>query len=121
MKYKRETDKKFNIKVIHFKPDNTKIEVNVGDTDGEQRTLYNYDISDKTKLKEWAETEILKYRYEGWEGNLFTFLIPYCEPAMLANIIDENYGRNGNYYIEKVRTTVGNNGAKREIELGIKN
>ena len=119
LKYKRTEDKKIKIKVIHFKEDNTKIEVEAGDKDGEQRTLYNYDISDPVKLKEWAESEILKYRYEGFEGEVISFLIPYAEPAMIANIVDMDYNRNGNYFIESVRTTI-NRGVEREIGLGIK-
>ncbi len=53
------------------------------------------------------------------ESELNTFLLPYAEPCMLAEITDDAYSeRNGKYFIEAVRTTFGKQGARRRISLG---
>lgn len=53
------------------------------------------------------------------ESELNTFLLPYAEPCMVAEITDDAYSeRNGKFLIEAVRTTFGKHGARRRISLG---
>ena len=53
------------------------------------------------------------------ESELCTFLLPYAEPCMVAEITDDAYSeRNGKFLIEAVRTTFGAHGARRRINLG---
>ncbi len=120
LKYREAKDIKLKVKAIHIKKDNSKIEETAGDTDGEQRTLYFYELDDPKKLKERAEEEIKKYKYSGYEGSLTSFLVPQAVPAMTAQITDTQFGRKGSYFVEKVKTRFGTSGARREVHLGIK-
>lgn len=121
--YRSEDDILLKAKAIGIKKDNTKVVVDdVGDADGEQRTLYFYNVTDKSQLKKLAEEELKRLKYTGYEGDLTTFLYPYAEPLMVADLRDPQYGetRSGRYIIDSVNTEFGVYGARREVELGIK-
>ncbi|MCH5243412.1 MAG: hypothetical protein J1F29_00740 [Lentimicrobiaceae bacterium] len=54
------------------------------------------------------------------ESELTSFLVPYIEPCMIAEITDDAYSeRNGKFFVEAVKTTFGCYGARRRISLGI--
>ncbi|QKX04888.1 late control protein [Aquimarina sp. TRL1] len=121
LRYRREEDVRLMVKVIGVNKDNTKIEVVVGDTDGEQRTLHKYNVSDKGILKRIGQSELKNLKYTGYEGSLTSFLIPYVTRGMSVSVWDSNFPeRNGIYFVSKVTTTFGVNGARRKIELGRK-
>ena len=121
--YRSESDVLLQAKAIGIKKDNTKVVVDdVGDADGEQRTLYYYNVTDKAQLKKLAEEELKRLKFTGYEGDINTFLYPYAEPLMVADLIDPKYGesRAGRYIIDSVETEFGSYGARRKVELGIK-
>ena len=119
--YRTEDEIKIKVVAKSILKDNTKIEVEAGDKDGEQRTIIRYNIKDKAQLKQLAEDELKKLKFEGYEGNLTTFLVPYATHLMTANIEDPEYpSRSGKYVIDKVTTTYGTEGARRIIEPGLK-
>ena len=119
--FKKAEDIKYKVKAISLLKDNKKLEVEAGDTDGEQRTLYFRGITDENKLKERAEEEIKKYKYTGYQGTLITFGTPPAHFGMSAKITDNNYPtRGGDYYVESVKTVLGQSGFQRTVELGIK-
>lgn len=70
------------------------------------------------------QTDTIKYGLrknviKAEESELTTFLLPYAEPCMVAEITDDAYSeRNGKFLIEAVRTTFGTQGARRRISLG---
>ncbi len=121
LKFVSEDDKKIKIKAISILKDNSKLEVEVGDSNGEQRTLHYYKISNKAKLEELAKAQLDELKYTGFEGGFKTFLIPAAHHGMVANIKDPDFdeGRAGNYLIDSVTTSFGQQGARRNIELGI--
>lgn len=121
--YRAEEDILLNVKAIGIKDDNTKVIVDdVGDADGEQRTLHFYNVTNKAQLKKLAEEELKRLKYTGYEGDITTFLYPYAEPLMVADLRDPQYGetRSGRYIIDSVNTEFGVYGARREVELGVK-
>jgi hypothetical protein len=121
--YRNEDDILIKIKAIGIKSDNKKITVDdIGDKDGEQRTLHFYNVSDKAQLKKLAEEELTKLKYTGYQGSIETFLYPYAEPLMTAEITDPKYAesRSGKYIIDSVKTEFGAFGARRTVELGVK-
>lgn len=121
--YRKADQVRLKVKAIGITKDNKKVEVEVGDDDGEKRTLYFYNITDKAKLKDLATEEMQKLKYEGFEGSLKTFLIPFATHGQVAVVRDPNYneGRAGNYIIDSVTTTFNtSDGAKRVAELGLK-
>lgn len=121
--YRRADQVKIKLKAIGITKDNKQVPVPVGDEEGEERTLFFYGITNEAKLKELGEEELKKLKYEGFEGSLKTFLIPFAKHGMNARIEDPQYneGRSGIYRIDSVTTTFNtSDGAKREVELGIR-
>ena len=121
LKFRRAEDVKINLKLVGVQKDNSKIEVLVGDSDGEQRTIYKYNISDAATLKKISEAELSNLKYTGYEGTVTGFYAPFVTRGMNVEIRDENYpDRTGNYFVPKVVITMGTNGGRRKLELGSK-
>tara|TARA_R110000823_G_scaffold309594_3_gene433970 strand:+ start:6016 stop:6996 length:981 start_codon:yes stop_codon:yes gene_type:complete len=121
LKFRRAEDVRINLKMIGVRPDNTQIEVIVGDTTGEQRTVYKYNVTDKATLEKLGEAELSELKYDGYEGDVTGFLVPYATRGMNATIMDKNYPeRTGSYFVPKVTTTFGTGGARRKVELATK-
>lgn len=121
LKWINAEDVKLKIKVISMEKNGNRIEAEVGDSDGEIRTLHFYDIKNTQQLKELAEREIIKYKYTGYRGAVDAFLQPYAEPTMTAILSDIQFPeRSGSYFIESTEVKFGLSGGRRKITLGIK-
>lgn len=121
LEWMSEDDTRIKVKAVHVRKDNTKIEKEYGDQDGELRTLYFYNIDDEKNLEKLAIEEARKYKYSGYKGGITTFLRPYIEVGNVAEITDPDFPeRNGRYLVSKVVTTFNSDGARRDIELGLK-
>lgn len=119
LKYQYADDVKLKVRAVAVQKNNTKIETEIGDKDGQQRTLFFYNITNKADLERMAEAEMKKYKYDGYTGKLTTFLRPYAAPGMVADIEDVKYSeRSGKYEIRSVKTTVGQRGGRRVVEIG---
>lgn len=110
------------VKIYGITKTNQKIETDetIGDADGEQRTIYVYNVIDKDQLKKQAVEQLNRMKFDGYDGSFSTFLVPYAEPLMVTDLQDPNFGdsRNGNFIIDSVVTTFGERGARRRIEPG---
>lgn len=116
-----EDDKRLKVEAVHIRKDNTRLKVEVGDKDGEKRTLYYYDVESEAALRKLAENDMKKLRYSGYKGDMTTFLLPNVEPGNVGVIQDNDWPeRDGKYIVEKVTTTYGSQGARRKINLGLK-
>lgn len=112
-------DKKGVHHVINFGDDKAKKEL--ADQDVEVRTIHIHDVKDPAQLKQIAQAEAEKYIYNGYRGKFETFLVPYCEPMMIAKINDSRYPeRSGSYYISGVVINFGTGGARRKPEIDYK-
>ena len=121
LKYRYGADVRLKVKAICIKKDNTRIEAEIGDKDGQIRTLYFYDITSKEELNKLAIQEIEKYKYDGYEGKITAFLQPFAQPGMRADLSDPIYSeKSGVFYITGSKVTFGRNGARRIVEIGIK-
>jgi hypothetical protein len=121
LKFRKAEDVKLKIKAISFRGDNSKIETELGDEDGTLRTLNFYNIDNMAELKEMARQEIDKYKFDGYEGSVECFLIPFIYPGYKVNLTDETFpDRAGSYFVESTKVTAGDNGIRREIEISIK-
>lgn len=121
LKFQLASDVKMKVKAICYYKDGTKIEGELGEDGGENKTLYYYDVKDAKELKALAQEELKRYSFDGYRGKIETFLFPYALPGMVAQLEDEVYQeRSGNYYIESVDVSFGMSGARRNVEIGIK-
>ncbi|RMF03583.1 MAG: hypothetical protein D6772_01930, partial [Bacteroidetes bacterium] len=93
----------------------------VGDEDGDQRTIFFYNLPAGENLEERAREELLRYRYSGYRGSLQGFLIPVCRIGNTVRLKDDTFdNREGDYLVEKVTTTLGSGGGRRKVKLGLK-
>ena len=121
LEFKSKEERKIKIKYTYIDKENKCKSIEVGDPDGEQITYRTSVISDTKKLEEMANAEIEKLKYDGFEGDVTSFLIPYATRGMKAKLLDnEHPNREGNYFIKKVVTTFGTGGARRKITIGNK-
>ncbi len=120
LEYLRKEDVRIKLKAISMKPDNEKIEIELGDDEGEQRTIYFYDVSE-ADLRNLAEEEIELLRYEGYRGSLTTFLAPHIQHGDVVDLRSEAYPeRDGRYFVKAVTTNFGMGGGRQTIELDSK-
>lgn len=121
LEFKSKEERKIKIKYTYIDKENKRKSIEVGDPDGEQREYNTSVISDLNKLEEMAKAELEKLKYDGFEGDVTSFLIPYATRGMKAKLLDnEHPNREGNYFIKKVVTTFGTGGARRKITIGNK-
>jgi hypothetical protein len=119
LKYQNSEDVKIKIKAIWVQKNNTKIEAEIGDKEGQLRTLFFYDVTNVEGLKTLAQAELEKLKFSGHVGKLTTYLEPLATAGMVAYIEDIKYHeRGGRYEIRSVKTTFGTGGARRSIEIG---
>jgi hypothetical protein len=121
LKFVNENDVKIKIVAKAFFKNNTHIEVVLGDLDGEERTWHTHTINDEETLKKVAQSKLNQLKYSGYDGDIKSFLIPFADRGMTAQIIDEVYPeREGLYFIPSVNIHFGTRGARRIITLGSK-
>lgn len=121
LEYRTAEDRKLKVKYTYIDENNEKTEVEVGDPDGEQRSFHTSVVSDPAKLKEMAEAEIGKLKYDGFDGSLTAFLVPFATRGMQARLIeDDKKNLDENYFIKSVETSFGMSGARRKVEIGQK-
>lgn len=121
LEWKKKDEVQLKVKAISMLDDNSKLEVEVGETEGdaEEHTLHFYNIRSKPELEKRATAEMEKLRYDGFRGSFESFGSPYLEHNDIATLQDDEYPEmNGNYYVDKVQVKFGMEGFRRTIELG---
>lgn len=122
LEFKMADDKKFKVIYTWTDPkDNKKKKFEAGDDGGEVRNVNLPMMKDEKFLTEMAKKTLKELKYDGFEGDVTSFLIPYATRGMAAEIRDkEHKNREGNYFIKSVVTTFGTSGARRKATLGSK-
>lgn len=121
LKYRSKDDRKFEIVVEGIGLDGKKKTVTVGTTGGEKRTVKVFNVMDDVALKQRGMEEMKYLVYDGYEGSITGWLIPYIEPTYSAHVYDKEYEyKTGSYYVVSVTTTFDESGGVRKVELGRK-
>lgn len=121
LEYKTADERRIKVKYTYKGKDGSDKSIEVGDADGEQRTFTTSVISDEVKLKELATAEMVRLKYDGYDGSLTSFLLPYATRGMTAELRDsEHKNRAGKYFIKKVVTSFGTGGGRRKVTIGAK-
>lgn len=120
LEYRKRDEVRLRIKAISNQKDGKKMEVIIGDPDGEERTLNFYNIGEK-QLKIQAEIEMERLKYDGWRGKFTAFGEPFVQHGDIANLIDTDNGeKDGSFYIDSVKRSYDSGGYRQVIELGVK-
>lgn len=116
LKTQNAEDVKIKVKAVSLMPNNKKIKVEVGDTDGETRTVHTYNKTEK-ELKAWAEQELERLKRDGLTGSFTTFGAELVDK--LDNIgIKIDGERKGVYQVQKNVIKYGTGGFRQEITIG---
>ncbi len=108
---------RLKVKVVSLQPNNKKkIKVEVGDADGEHRTLHCYNKTE-AEAKAWGEQELKRLKRDGLTGSLTTF------GYKLADVLDAvgikiDGEKKGVYQVRKNVIKFGTGGFRQEITLG---
>ncbi len=109
---------RLRIKAVSLMPDNKKIKVEVGDNDGEHRTLHTYN-KNESELKAWAEQEVKRLKRDGLTGSFTTFGYKLVDPLDAIGIVIDD-AKMGVYQVKKVVIKYGDGGYRQEITLGLR-
>ena len=97
---------------------NKTVKVEVGDFDGEERSLHFYNIKSESTLRQMANQELDKFKYSGYGGTLTTFGYPIIHFGDKLKIVDKLYAdRTGIYLVKSVKTTFGVDGYRQTVEI----
>jgi hypothetical protein len=116
---------KLKVKAISILPDNTKIETEVGDADGEQRTFTTYNVTSVSELKKLAEQHADDLKFTGFRGSFTMFGEPFVQHGDKIILTDELNPERGDgstkYGVKSVRNEFDvTSGFRQIIELGQK-
>lgn len=118
LEFKRKDQVKLKVKAISNNEDGTKTEVELGELDGESRTLNFYNLS-QADLKEAAEREMERLVYDGWRGSFTAFGEPFVKHGDIVELLmDDESEKTGNYWVDEVKYSFGVDGFRQEIKLG---
>ncbi|KAB8153425.1 hypothetical protein EZY14_009335 [Kordia sp. TARA_039_SRF] len=127
--YKNNEDISIQIIAVSTLRNGGKIEVKVGDEDGEQRELPYYGITSKEALKKIALEDLKKFKIDGWSGSLTTYgliltnngFVSFDHGAKLRLLSRQYPDRNGINYVESVKIDLSDAPSlRRTAQLGDK-
>lgn len=116
LKQQQAANMRLRVKAVSLMPDNKKIKVEVGDSDGEHRTLHTYNKTE-SELKAWAEQEVKRLKRDGLTGSFTTFGHTLVDCLDVIGIIIDGT-KMGTYQVKKNVIKYGDSGYRQEITLG---
>lgn len=120
LEYRRAEDKKVEVTIELVNKDGKVSSVTVGTSGGEKVTKKLSSVTEST-AKLIAESEYKKHVFDGYQGDIDTWLIPFVKPTYTAKIKDNDYPeKTGAYYVKSVKTSVSSSGGKRTVGIGVK-
>lgn len=118
LKYRTADEVNLHVTAKSTLKDGSDITVEVGDPNGEDRTIPYYGISSKAELKKLAEADMLKYKYDGYEGDFTAWGIPFCQFGYKAKLASKLFPeRDGHYLVEGCTIDFGPSGFERKNKL----
>lgn len=109
---------RLRVKAVSLLPNNKKIKIEVGDSDGEHRTLHTYNKTE-SELKAWAEQEIKRLKRDGLTGSFTSFGYKLVDSLDAIGLIIDGT-KMGVYQVKKVVIKYGDGGFRQEITLGLR-
>jgi hypothetical protein len=116
--YRRSEDRKVRIVVKALLPDGKVKEREYGSTGGD-RIVVRSAATDDESMELRGLSEHKRLTFDGYDGNIVTWLVPYIKPGDSAELHDRDYEyKDGTYYVKGVKTEFGAEGGVRTVELG---
>lgn len=118
LKYRISDDVKIKVTATSTLNNGTKLQVSVGDKDGQEQRLSYFNISDTKELEKKATEDLKRIKVDGYEGSFQTFGIPFISHGYTAGLVDKDYPeRAGKYKVEQVITTFSDSGYRRQVKI----
>lgn len=109
---------RLRVKAVSLLPNNKKIKIEVGDSDGEIRTLHTYNKTE-SELRAWAQQEIKRLKRDGLTGSFTTFGYKLVHPLDAIGLVIDGANM-GVYQVKKVVIKYGDSGFRQVIDLGLR-
>ena len=120
LKYVRAKDKNIEVEVTATLPNGKKVTKKIGKPGGISITKIS-GSSNENDMKRLGKSEYDIWVYDGYEGSITCWLIPYVEPTCKISLHDGSYEyKDGNYYVIATETSFSSFGGIRKITLGRK-
>jgi hypothetical protein len=124
LKQRRASNDKITVNYIGEKKDGSKISVSAHSTDitaPVTKVITVHAITDEASLRAMANNKLLKLSFDGYEGKITAFGVPYCEPGYRAVVQDQKYKeRSGNYIVQSTEINYDTSGFRRIVGIGAK-
>ena len=118
--YQKESDTKIKVEGVSILPNNKKEKVEVGDPDGELRTIHKYAMN-KADLQKFCEAEVKRLKFEGYRGSFVSFGEPFTKVTDYITLKDNEFPeREGKYLVKAITYKFGLNGYRQEVEPSLK-
>lgn len=114
-----------NVKVIAGNKSKTKNNIikttGAAGTTGEVKVIKTHAVTDEDTLKAMADAKLKQLAFDGYEGKITAFGIPFCEPGCKVILEDIKFKeRSGNYICESVEVKYDRSGFRRINNIGAK-
>ena len=118
--YRKAEDRKVRVTVKALLPDGKVKELEVGATGGDSIEVRSA-APDDASMRERGEAELRRRSFDGYDGSITAWLLPYVEPGYAAELHDREYEyKDGRYFVNAVTTEFSKEGGKRTVELGFR-
>jgi hypothetical protein len=119
LEYMVKDELKIKVRAISNLSSGKKIEVELGDKDGEERTLNFYNIASESELQKIAQKEMERLIYDGYRGSLTFFGEPFVQHGDVIEIRDpKESDKTGRYWVDGVNYSFGVGGYRQTVKLG---
>jgi hypothetical protein len=116
--FKSKDDVRLRVTAISNQSNGQKLEIIVGDADGEQRTLNFYNLT-AADLKENANRELERLKYDGYRGTFTAFGEPIVRHGDIVRLTNpEESDRTGRFWVDAVTYEFNQSGFRQTIKLG---
>lgn len=130
LEYRSAEEVKIKVNAISIQKDGKKLEKQLGDSDGEERTLHYFGITNVKDLEDKAKIQMSLLKFDGYRGTVVTFGTPNIEHGDIVKLQGSNTmlsigetpvnDHDGEYYVDKVVKSFSiTGGLRRESEVGV--
>ena len=120
LKYIKASDKKIKVEIEYKGKDGKTYKASTGSEGGKtiKRTI---NAGDTSSLSSVAQNEYNLWCYDGYEGSLTGWLLPYCAPTDMVHLMDPTaQHQDGTYYVVGTEVNFSNGGGRRKVTIGRK-
>lgn len=118
LEYTSKDDLSLKVTAISNMSNGEKVEVTIGQSDGEERTLNFFDLK-KEDLQKAAEKEMERIQYDGFRGDFVAFGVPLVKHGDIITLRnDQESDKTGEYYVDGIVYEFGVEGFQQTISPG---